>query len=89
MPYYFVCDGGGSKTESLLFDERGRILASAQGKGANALFLPPEQAGRQVLDQLNAALKAAGALRCSAGPAPLPSGAGATARLQKWAAGAR
>lgn len=60
MPYYYVCDGGGSKTESLLFDERGHILASAQGKGANALFLPPEQAGRQVLDQLNAALKAAG-----------------------------
>lgn len=60
MPYYFVCDGGGSKTESLLFDERGRILASAQGRGANALFLPPEQAGRRVLDQMRDTLKTAG-----------------------------
>lgn len=60
MPYYFICDGGGSKTESLLFDERGHILAAARGAGANALFLPVEQAGRRVLDQLAEVLRAAG-----------------------------
>ena len=60
MPYYFVCDGGGSKTESLLFNEKGVILAAARGEGANALFLPPEQAGRRVLDQLERTLQKAG-----------------------------
>lgn len=60
MAYCFVCDGGGSKTESILFDEHGRILASAKGSGANALFLPAEQAVANVSNQLEATLKKAG-----------------------------
>ncbi len=60
MSYYFVCDGGGSKTESLLFDESGRILARANGAGANALFLPREEAISTVLTQWNTVLREVG-----------------------------
>lgn len=60
MAYYFVCDGGGTKTESLLFDSEGRILATAKGSGANALFLEKNRALETVLWQINSVLEQAG-----------------------------
>lgn len=60
MPYFFVCDGGGSKTESLLFDEDANILAVANGDGANALFIDPEQAFCRVYTQIKTTLQEAG-----------------------------
>ncbi|MDD4574613.1 MAG: BadF/BadG/BcrA/BcrD ATPase family protein [Sphaerochaeta sp.] len=37
--YYLVCDGGGTKTEFVLFDQKGTILAKHLGVGSNALFI--------------------------------------------------
>ncbi|MEI3014389.1 MAG: hypothetical protein V8T36_06435 [Ruthenibacterium lactatiformans] len=43
---YLVCDGGGTKTDFLLFDKTGRVRGRAQGAGANANFAPPQQKRR-------------------------------------------
>ena len=37
MRYCIAIDGGGSKTDALLFDERGHILARRVGPGGNEL----------------------------------------------------
>ncbi len=60
MAYYFVCDGGGSKTECFLFDHRGHILAKSRGAEANALFSTKEKAAEEVIGQLDGALREAG-----------------------------
>ncbi len=36
MKYYIAIDSGGYKTESILFDETGEVLAYERGRGANA-----------------------------------------------------
>ena len=55
-----MCDGGGSKTEFLLFDKAGHVLAFARGEGANANFLPPEKAAANVCGGIQACLQNAG-----------------------------
>lgn len=60
MRAYLVCDGGGSKTEFLLFWEDGRVLAHTRGPGANALFLPQEKAAQAVCRGIGACLEKGG-----------------------------
>lgn len=36
---YLVCDGGGTKTDYLLFDRSGNVWGRGRGKGTNAVFL--------------------------------------------------
>ena len=45
---YLVCDGGGTKTDFLLFEKTGRVRGRAQGAGANANFVPPAEAAHTV-----------------------------------------
>lgn len=42
--YYLICDGGGTKTEFVLFDQKGKILSKYFGEGSNALFINENQA---------------------------------------------
>ena len=58
---YLVCDGGGTKTEYLLFDRSGSVWGRGRSKGTNAVFLdlsaaagarvPPLLAGSGVADE--------------------------------------
>lgn len=41
---YFVCDGGGTKTDFLLFDRNGTVYSQARGSGTNANFVTPNEA---------------------------------------------
>lgn len=41
---YFVCDGGGTKTDFLLFDRNGTVHSQARGSGTNANFVTPDEA---------------------------------------------
>ena len=45
---YLVCDGGGTKTEYLLFDPSGRVHGSIITGGTNAIFVNPEAAAEAV-----------------------------------------
>ena len=45
---YLVCDGGGTKTDFLLFEKTGRVRGRAQGAGANANFVPQAEAEQTV-----------------------------------------
>lgn len=56
-----MCDGGGSKTDFLLFDEKGNVLASDRHGGANANFMAPLQAADEVSKGISRCLDAAGA----------------------------
>lgn len=58
---YLVCDGGGTKTDFLLFDARGTVLASWRGAGTNALFCPVEAAAAVVCEGVRRCLQRAGA----------------------------
>ena len=58
---YLVCDGGGTKTDFLLFDARGTVLASWRGAGTNALFCPVEAASAVVCEGVRRCLQRAGA----------------------------
>ena len=58
---YLVCDGGGTKTDFLLFDARGTVLACWRGAGTNALFCPVEAAAAVVCEGVRRCLQSAGA----------------------------
>ena len=45
-------DGGGSKTEIVLFDETGHILRRHVGQGGNATDIGPDLARQRVLENL-------------------------------------
>ena len=57
---YLVCDGGGTKTEFLLFDKAGNVWARARSGGANANFTPPQQAAAEVCFGIEECLQASG-----------------------------
>ncbi len=57
---YLVCDGGGTKTEFLLFDKTGRVWARARSGGANANFTPPQQAAAHVCTGIEECLRVSG-----------------------------
>ena len=58
---YLVCDGGGTKTDFLLFEKTGRVRGRAQGAGANANFGPPAEAAHTVYAGVMECLAQAGA----------------------------
>lgn len=45
---YLICDGGGTKTEFVLFDQKGKILSIYFGEGSNALFIHENRAVESV-----------------------------------------
>lgn len=49
MEFYLVCDGGGTKTEFLLFDRQGNVYACDNQSGTNANFIGQETALEAVL----------------------------------------
>ena len=52
MKYLIALDGGGSKTDSVLFDETGRVLKRYIGKGGNATDIGKEEAYSRFYDCL-------------------------------------
>ena len=56
---YLVCDGGGTKTEYLLFDKTGRIHGRSKSAGTNALFTDPVDAAKSVCTGIQDCLKQA------------------------------
>ena len=58
---YLVCDGGGTKTDFLLFEKTGCVRGRAQGAGANANFVPPAEAAHTVYAGVMECLAQAGA----------------------------
>lgn len=58
MKYYIAIDSGGNKTDSVLFDNTGRVLARDKRRGANAFDTSPAEASAR----LNGAIDV---LRCS------------------------
>lgn len=53
--WYIAFDGGGTKTECLIGDSRGRILATAKGSSTNLKSRPPEKVKEEIyhlLDEL-------------------------------------
>ena len=57
---YLVCDGGGTKTEYLLFDRSGRIHGRSKSAGTNALFIDPTSAAEAVCFGVEDCLNQAG-----------------------------
>lgn len=57
---YLVCDGGGTKTEYLLFDQSGRIHGRSKSAGTNALFIDPTSAAEAVCFGIEDCLNQAG-----------------------------
>lgn len=57
---YLVCDGGGTKTEYLLFDRSGRIHGRSKSAGTNALFIDPISAAEAVCFGVEDCLNQAG-----------------------------
>lgn len=49
MRYLIAMDGGGTKTDAVLFDETGRILAFERGPGSNATDLGERESRERVL----------------------------------------
>lgn len=48
MKYFIAIDTGGTKTNSVLFDQEGRVLARDLRRGANAFDLGPMEAGARI-----------------------------------------
>lgn len=61
MKYYIAIDSGGNKTDSVLFDATGNVIAREFGRGANAFDIGPNEAGERLcaaVDSLKAHLPA-------------------------------
>lgn len=48
MKYYIAIDSGGNKTDSVLFDETGRVIARDKRRGANAFDTSPAEASARL-----------------------------------------
>ena len=48
MKYFIAIDSGGYKTESILFDQTGKVLAYERGRGANAFDIGVAEAGDRI-----------------------------------------
>ena len=49
MKYFIAIDSGGYKTQSVLFDQTGTVLAYDYGRGANAFDVGPEEATNRLI----------------------------------------
>lgn len=58
---YLVCDGGGTKTDFLLFEGDGTVCAKARGGSTNANFISPETAANVVRQGIESCLSQANA----------------------------
>ncbi|MBR5231084.1 MAG: hypothetical protein IKW00_02415 [Clostridia bacterium] len=59
MKYYIAIDSGGNKTDSVLFDQTGRVIARDKRRGANAFDTSPAEASARLnsaIDVLRASL---------------------------------
>ena len=50
MKYFIAIDSGGYKTESILFDQTGKVYAYARGRGANAFDIGVAEASDRIRD---------------------------------------
>lgn len=57
---YLVCDGGGTKTEYMLFDDQGMVHGHCLTAGTNAIFISAEAAVESVCTGINACVAEAG-----------------------------
>lgn len=57
---YLVCDGGGTKTEYMLFDLSGHIHGFSKTQGTNAIFINPDAAADAVCGGISDCLQQAG-----------------------------
>ena len=57
MKYCIAMDGGGTKTDAVLFDETGKILALETGPGSNVTDLGEEESRTRVLDMFQRVLR--------------------------------
>lgn len=53
MRNFLVCDGGGTKTDFLIFNEKAEILSYCKSTGTNALFINEEKAINNVIEGIN------------------------------------
>ncbi len=60
MEYYLVCDGGGTKTDFLLFDKQGRVYAYTRRSGTNVNFIDQKEALEAVLSGIGECVLTAG-----------------------------
>lgn len=58
--YILGIDGGGSKTDAVILDERGNVVGAGLGGGCNANFMSRRAAGASYKRAIKAALKEAG-----------------------------
>ena len=54
MKYYIAIDSGGNKTDSVLFDETGKVLARDKRRGANAFDTSPTEASARLNGAIDA-----------------------------------
>ncbi|MBS5949329.1 MAG: hypothetical protein KIC47_03255 [Clostridium sp.] len=60
MRNFLVCDGGGTKTDFLIFNEKAEILSCYKCTGTNALFIDEEKAINNVIEGINKCVAKAG-----------------------------
>ena len=53
MRNFLVCDGGGTKTDFLIFNEKAEVLSYCKKTGTNALFINEEKAINNVIEGIN------------------------------------
>ncbi|WP_300382708.1 BadF/BadG/BcrA/BcrD ATPase family protein [Clostridium sp.] len=53
MKKFLVCDGGGTKTDFIVFNEKAEILSCYKSTGTNALFIDEEKAINNVIEGIN------------------------------------
>ena len=59
MRNFLVCDGGGTKTDFLIFNEKAEILSYYKNAGTNALFIDEEKAINNVIEGINECIEKA------------------------------
>ena len=88
MPYYIAADGGGSKLQTLLFDENLQLLRSARAGGVNVNSTPVEVVEQNICKCFSELLLQAGAAietvyGCFSGGAPALEKIAASFRIGK------
>lgn len=54
---FLVCDGGGTKTDFLIFSSTGFVYAFAEKDGTNAIFIDSDEASSRVIAGIEECLK--------------------------------
>ena len=56
---FLVCDGGGTKTDFIIFSSSGRVYAESRKEGSNAIFLDSDKASDSVIEGIEECLEKA------------------------------